>query len=77
MKNPSFSFIPCKPKKYIGAMLSLVIKLRYTAERRTTFVKAYGIKVSCYWEHIGNKRENETGIFLNNLPRQVLRKAVT
>jgi hypothetical protein len=54
MKNPSFTFTPWKPKKYIGAMLGLLIRLRYTAERRTTFAKAYGIKVRCYWEHIGN-----------------------
>jgi hypothetical protein len=54
MKNPSFTFTPCKPKKYIGAMLSLLIWLRYTAERRTTFAKAFGIKVRSYWEHIGN-----------------------
>jgi hypothetical protein len=24
------------------------------AERRTTFAKAYGIKVRCYAEHVGN-----------------------
>jgi len=47
------------------------------AERRTTFAKAYGMKVRYYWEHIGNKRKNETKIFLNNLPSQVLRKAIT
>jgi len=35
------------------------------------------IKVRCYWEHIGNKRENETRNFLNNLPSRVLRKSVT
>jgi hypothetical protein len=35
------------------------------------------IKVRSYWEHIGNKRENETRIFLNNLPSRVLRKSVT
>jgi hypothetical protein len=49
MKNPSFTFTPCKPKKYIGTRLSLLIWLKYTAERRTTFAKAYGIKVRCYW----------------------------
>jgi hypothetical protein len=54
MKNPSFTFTPCKPKKYIGAMLSVLIWLKYTAERRTTFAKAYGIKVRCYREHIEN-----------------------
>ncbi len=37
--------------------------LTYIAERRTTFAKAYGIKVGCYWEHIGNKRKNETRNF--------------
>jgi hypothetical protein len=26
----------------------------YIGERRTTFAKAYGIKLSCYGEHIGN-----------------------
>jgi hypothetical protein len=56
MKDPS------KCKKYIGAILSHLIWLTYTAERRTTFAKAYGIKVRCYWEHIENKRENETRI---------------
>jgi hypothetical protein len=25
----------------------------YIGERRTTFVKAYGIKVRCYGEHVG------------------------
>jgi hypothetical protein len=25
----------------------------YRGERRTTFVKAYGIKVRCYGEHVG------------------------
>jgi hypothetical protein len=25
MKNPSFTFTPCKPKKYIGAVVSLLI----------------------------------------------------
>jgi hypothetical protein len=77
MENPSFTFTPCKPKKYIGAMCSVLIGLSYTAERRTTFAKAYGIKVRCYCEHIGNKRENETRIFKNNLPSQALRKALT
>ncbi len=51
--------------------------LSYIAERRITFAKAYGIKVRCYWEHIGNKRKNETRNSLNNLPSRVLRKAVT
>jgi len=63
MKNPSFTFPPCKPKKDIGSMLRLLIWFKYTAERKTTFAKAYGMKVRCYWEHIGNKRENETRIF--------------
>ncbi len=27
----------------------------YIGERRTTFAKAYGIKVRCYGEHIGNR----------------------
>jgi hypothetical protein len=26
---------------------------RYIGERRTTFAKAYGIKVRCYGEHVG------------------------
>jgi hypothetical protein len=26
----------------------------YIGERRTTFAKAYGMKVICYGEHIGN-----------------------
>jgi len=63
MKNPSFTFPACKPKKDIGSMLSLLIWLKYKAERKTTFAKAYGMKVRCFWEHIGNKRENETRIF--------------
>jgi len=44
MENPSFTFIPCKTKKYIGAMLSLLIWLKHIAERRATFAKAYWIK---------------------------------
>jgi hypothetical protein len=76
-ENPSFTFTPCKTKKYIGAMLSLLIWLRHTAERRATFAKAHWIKVRCYWEHIGNKRENETRNFFNYLPSRVLRKSVT
>jgi hypothetical protein len=63
MKNPSFTFTPFKPIKDIGSMVSLLIWLKYTAQRKTTFAKAYGMKVRCYWEHIGNKRENETRIF--------------
>jgi hypothetical protein len=43
-KIPSFTFTLCKPKKYIGDILSLLIWLRYTAERRTTYAKAYGLK---------------------------------
>jgi hypothetical protein len=64
MKDPSCTFTPSKPKTHIGAMLSLLIWLKYTAERRTTFAKAYGIKVRYYWEHIGNKRKNETRFFI-------------
>jgi hypothetical protein len=30
----------------------------YIGERRTTFVKAYGIKVRCYGEHVGEHIEN-------------------
>jgi len=26
----------------------------YVGERRTTFAKAYGIKVRCYGKHVGN-----------------------
>jgi hypothetical protein len=77
MKNPSFTFPPCKPKKDIGSMLSLLIWLKKTAERKTTFAKAYGMKVRCYWEHVGNKRKMKPEFFLNNLPSRVLRKAVT
>ncbi len=51
--------------------------LRCIAERRTTFAKAYRIKVRCYWKHIGNKKENETRIVLNNLSNRVLRKTIT
>jgi len=29
----------------------------YIGERRTTFAKAYGIKVRCYWELLGNMSE--------------------
>jgi hypothetical protein len=68
MKDPSFILTPCKPKKYIGAILSRLI---------VVLLSAYGIKVRCYWEHIGNKRENETRNFFNYLPSGVLRKAVT
>jgi hypothetical protein len=31
--------------------------LMYVGERRTTFAKAYGIKVRCYWEHFGGTCE--------------------
>jgi hypothetical protein len=44
MKNPSFTFTPCKLKKYIGAMLSLLIWLSYIAERRTNLPKHMGLK---------------------------------
>jgi hypothetical protein len=27
-----------------------------------SIAKAYGIKVRCYWEHIGNKWENEKSL---------------
>ncbi len=50
--------------------------LTYIAKRRTTFAKAYGMKVRCYWEHTGNKRKNEPRNFLNNVPSRVLRKPV-
>jgi len=30
----------------------------YTFERRTTFAKAYGIKVRCYWELFGKHVRN-------------------
>jgi hypothetical protein len=30
----------------------------YIGERRTTFAKAYGIQVRCYWEHFGEHIEN-------------------
>jgi hypothetical protein len=30
----------------------------YIGERRTTFAKAYGIKVMCYGEHVGEYIEN-------------------
>jgi hypothetical protein len=31
---------------------------RYIGERRTTFAKAYGIKVRCYGEHVGEHIES-------------------
>jgi hypothetical protein len=41
----------------------------YIGERRTTFAKAYGIKVGCYGEHvgehIGNLGKNSAKLFLN------------
>jgi hypothetical protein len=36
----------------------------YIGERRTTFAKAYGIKVRCYGEHVGEHNGN-----LRNLMR--------
>jgi predicted metalloprotease len=33
----------------------------YIGERRTTFAKAYGIKVRCYGEHVGEHIENLIG----------------
>jgi hypothetical protein len=33
----------------------------YTGEKRTTFAKAYGIKVRCYGEHVGEPDENPLG----------------
>jgi hypothetical protein len=33
----------------------------YIGERRTTFAKAYRIKVSCYGEHVGEIFENPLG----------------
>ncbi len=30
----------------------------YIGERRTTFAKAYGIKVTCYGEHVGEYIES-------------------
>jgi small-conductance mechanosensitive channel len=31
---------------------------RYIGERRTTFAKAYGIQLRCYWEHFGERMGN-------------------
>jgi hypothetical protein len=33
----------------------------YTGEKRTTFAKAYGIKLRCYREHVGELIENLKG----------------
>ncbi len=35
----------------------------YIGERRTTFVKAHGIKVRCYGEHVGEHIGNLKNIF--------------
>jgi len=35
----------------------------YIGERRTTFAKAYGIKVRCYGEHVGEHIGNLRNIF--------------
>jgi hypothetical protein len=34
----------------------------YIDERRTTFAKAYGMKVRCYGEHVGEHIENLVNI---------------
>jgi hypothetical protein len=41
---------------------------RYIGERRTTFAKAYGIKVRCYGEHVG-----ELGEHIGNLKGNIVR----
>jgi len=33
----------------------------YLGERRTTFAKAYGIKLRCYGEHVGEHVEEHIG----------------
>jgi hypothetical protein len=42
---------------YSSKILDFIFLLNwatYIGERRTTFAKAYGIKLRCYGEHIGN-----------------------
>jgi hypothetical protein len=34
---------------------------KYIGERRTTFAKAYGIKMRCYGEHVGEHIGNPLG----------------
>jgi len=48
--------------------------LNYISERSTTVAKAYGIQVRYHWEHIGNKRKNETRIFLKTPPSREKKK---
>jgi hypothetical protein len=38
----------------------------YIGERRTTFAKAYGMKVTCYGEHVGGTHW-ELGEYIGNL----------
>jgi hypothetical protein len=35
----------------------------YVGERRTTFAKAYGMKVRCYEEHVGEHNGNLGGTY--------------
>jgi hypothetical protein len=59
---------PIIKKKKLGRLPKIegsILKCRvlplwptYIGERRTTFVKKYGIKVRCYGEHVGEHIEN-------------------
>jgi hypothetical protein len=47
----------CKLPNIEGSILKYRVPLlwpTYISERRTTFGKAYRIKVSCYGEHVGD-----------------------
>jgi hypothetical protein len=61
-----------KKKYYVGSPKQKVIFLKYRdppiwptyrGERRTTFAKAYGIKVRCYGEQVGEHIGNLGNIF--------------
>ncbi len=36
--------------------------MKYRVKRRTTFAKAYGIKVRCYGKHVGEHNENSMNL---------------
>ncbi len=46
------------PPKKEGFILVPPLSLPYISERSTTFAKAYGLKVRCYGEYVGEYIEN-------------------
>jgi hypothetical protein len=52
---------PLQNRRFYLEVQSSLLLAHYIGERRTKFVKAYGIKVRCYGEHVGEHIGNLMG----------------